>query len=379
MPARGCAGHRCARRRAADRVPTSAARSQRAPSPDLRATPPRRVADARRAPACRDPAGRCGPTRRERRAGPAARAPGRARRAEADRATAGRWSPRRRVRARVRPVRCGRSRACAPDRDAGFAATGDGSARRRRGRHARRALGRGLRDVDHGQAGEAGVRIEARLAGEAAVDDAADAGQGDAGFGDVGGQHHPAPSRRGRLQRRALFGKTEFSVQGDEIDIGCDGRRQHRAGALDLAAARQEHQHVPSLSASEDSTTRRTCCGQPRSGQASPGRAAGQSMSTAKLRPALLKRGASNQRAMRSPSRVADMMTRRRSGRRWACTSRASAAPRSPCRCRSWNSSNRIAPIPASSGSSCSMRVRMPSVTTSMRVAADTRDSRRMR
>ncbi len=72
------------------------------------------------------------------------------------------------------------------------------------------------------------------------------------------------------------------------------------------------------------------------------------------------------------PSSVADMITRRRSGRSDACTSSASAAPRSPCRWRSWNSSNRIAPMPASSGSSWIMRVRMPSVTTSMRVRADT-------
>ncbi len=102
-------------------------------------------------------------------------------------------------------------------------------------------------------------------------------------------------------------------------------------------------------------------------------------MRTGKLRPGLLIRGASSQRPIRSPSRVADITSRRRSGRRVACTSKASAAPRSPARCRSWNSSKITAPTPDSSGSPWINRVRMPSVTTSMRVAALTRDSKRMR
>ena len=60
-------------------------------------------------------------------------------------------------------------------------------------------------------------------------------------------------------------------------------------------------------------------------------------------------------------------------------TSSASARPRSPARWRSWNSSNSSAPIPANSGSSCSIRVRMPSVTTSIRLRTEIFASPRIR
>ena len=96
-------------------------------------------------------------------------------------------------------------------------------------------------------------------------------------------------------------------------------------------------------------------------------------------RPSLDSRGASRNAARRCPSRVADITTIRRSSRRPACTSRASARPRSAARWRSWNSSNSRAPMPSSSGSSWIIRVRMPSVTTSIRVRADTLFSKRIR
>ncbi len=102
-------------------------------------------------------------------------------------------------------------------------------------------------------------------------------------------------------------------------------------------------------------------------------------MRTGKLRPGLVRRGACSHCAMRSPSSVADISNSRNSGRSVACTSSASAAPRSPARWRSWNSSKMIAPMPASSASPWISRVRMPSVTTSIRVAALTFDSKRMR
>ena len=54
-------------------------------------------------------------------------------------------------------------------------------------------------------------------------------------------------------------------------------------------------------------------------------------------------------------------------------------SPRSAFRLRSWNSSKITQPMPASAESSCSMRVRMPSVTTSMRVSRLTRVSSRVR
>ena len=65
------------------------------------------------------------------------------------------------------------------------------------------------------------------------------------------------------------------------------------------------------------------------------------------------------------------MARRRRSSRRPACASSASARPRSASSERSWNSSNRIAPTPSSIGSSEIMRVNTPSVTTRMRVRGD--------
>ena len=70
---------------------------------------------------------------------------------------------------------------------------------------------------------------------------------------------------------------------------------------------------------------------------------------------------------------VADMMTRRSSGRniRWVARSMASAS--SVYMLRSWNSSKMTAETPSRVGSEIIMRHRMPSVTTSMRVAADVR------
>ena len=67
---------------------------------------------------------------------------------------------------------------------------------------------------------------------------------------------------------------------------------------------------------------------------------------------------------------VADITSSFRSSRRPCCTSRASARPRSASSERSWNSSNSTAATPSSDGSSRIRRVKMPSVTTSMRVRA---------
>lgn len=130
----------------------------------------------------------------------------------------------------------------------------------------------------------------------------------------------------------------------------------------------------PGCVAKACSTARRVC------GSSASSRRAGKcAISTGKLRPALLRRGASTKPARRSPSSVADIATMRRSSRTCACTSSASARPRSPARWRSWNSSNSSAPTCSSIGSSWISRVRMPSVTTSMRVRAEVLFSKRMR
>ncbi len=71
-------------------------------------------------------------------------------------------------------------------------------------------------------------------------------------------------------------------------------------------------------------------------------------------------------------------MTRmRRSSRKAPWVSSASARPRSASRLRSWNSSKSTAATPSSVGSSRIMRVKMPSVTTSTRVRADTFEPKR--
>ena len=82
---------------------------------------------------------------------------------------------------------------------------------------------------------------------------------------------------------------------------------------------------------------------------------------------------------MRAPSIVADITRIFRSSRRPCCASRASASPRSASSERSWNSSNSTAATPFSSGSSRIRRVNTPSVTTSMRVLADTFEPKRTR
>ena len=79
------------------------------------------------------------------------------------------------------------------------------------------------------------------------------------------------------------------------------------------------------------------------------------------------------------PRHDADIATSLRSGLKCCCASSANANPKSACRLRSWNSSNRTAAVPSSAGSPCNRRVNTPSVTTSMRVARLTRVSRRMR
>ena len=81
----------------------------------------------------------------------------------------------------------------------------------------------------------------------------------------------------------------------------------------------------------------------------------------------------------RAASSVADITRMRRSSRTSACASRHSARPRSALRLRSWNSSKITIATPSSVASRCSQRVRIPSVTTSMRVLLLVRDSSRVR
>ena len=87
----------------------------------------------------------------------------------------------------------------------------------RRGRHAGRP--RPARSVPVLQAGEAAARVVARTADLAAVDHDPDAGDGEAGLGDVGGQHHPPATRRRRGQRQVLLGERQRAEQRPDVDV----------------------------------------------------------------------------------------------------------------------------------------------------------------
>ena len=88
---------------------------------------------------------------------------------------------------------------------------------------------------------------------------------------------------------------------------------------------------------------------------------------TGKLRPSEVTTGASLINfEIGSASNVADITTIRRSSRRASRISKLRASPRSAFNERSWNSSKMMQDIPRSSGSDWIIRVRMPSVTTSI-------------
>ena len=107
-----------------------------------------------------------------------------------------------------------------------------------------------------------------------------------------------------------------------------------------------------------------------------------QVMSTGCCRPALEMIGAGSPSpksfAKRSVSAVADIASTRRSVRKFLRASRHNARPTSVGRFRSCTSSKITSPIPGSSGSFCKRRVRIPSVTTSMRVLGPIRRSSRV-
>ena len=101
--------------------------------------------------------------------------------------------------------------------------------------------------------------------------------------------------------------------------------------------------------------------------------------STGNIFPRLSTSGASRSRHKASVSMVADITSIRRSGRSTCCASRVSASATSVVRLRSWNSSKMTTETPSSPGSSTRRRTRTPSVSTSIRVPADTFCSNRIR
>ena len=82
----------------------------------------------------------------------------------------------------------------------------------------RSLVGRGLRDADGIQPRKAGVGVEARFAREAGIDHHAHAGQGDAGLGDIGGEHDAAAAIGGGLQHARLLLDRQVAVEGEDLD-----------------------------------------------------------------------------------------------------------------------------------------------------------------
>ena len=99
------------------------------------------------------------------------------------------------------------------------------------------------------EAGHAAGRVEARYPRQAGIDDHTHAVNGQAGLGDVGGQHHLALAGRRRLNGGTLRGQFQLAMQRAEQDVVAP--RQHLAQLLGHAAnlglPRQEHQQAARL------------------------------------------------------------------------------------------------------------------------------------
>ena len=103
----------------------------------------------------------------------------------------------------------------------------------------RKAGGHGLETL------HAGVRIEAQLPAEAAVDHQAHAVNGDRAFGNATGQHQLAVAvGRAAFQRIALALQGQLAMEGADLPVPEGiGVLQPFPAALDLCQSRQKHQH----------------------------------------------------------------------------------------------------------------------------------------
>jgi hypothetical protein len=120
------------------------------------------------------------------------------------------------------------------------------------GRHPSRPpgalVGRGPGVGTGHQPGEAAAGVVAGRADLAAVDHDPHTLDGEAGLGDVGGQHDPAAPGRGAGQGRVLVGDGQGSEQRAHVDLRPQpGRGQGDLRAADLARAGQEDEQVALL------------------------------------------------------------------------------------------------------------------------------------
>ncbi len=94
-----------------------------------------------------------------------------------------------------------------------------------------------------------GTGVEARRAGEPAVDDDADTLDRQRRLGDVRRQHDAAAAGRRRGQRHVLLLQRQRAGQGAHVDVRADDGAQLIGGAHDLADPRQEHEDIAGVAA----------------------------------------------------------------------------------------------------------------------------------
>ncbi|VVN31012.1 hypothetical protein PS623_04776 [Pseudomonas fluorescens] len=99
------------------------------------------------------------------------------------------------------------------------------------------------------EAGHAAARVKPRHPRQAGVDHHPHAIDGQAGFGNVGRQHHLALAAGRRLDGSTLGVQVKLAVQRAEDDVGAlaDGFLQALMDSADLGLAGQKHQQAAAL------------------------------------------------------------------------------------------------------------------------------------
>jgi len=109
----------------------------------------------------------------------------------------------------------------------------------------RALVGGGLRNAHGVEARHAGGGVEAGGAAQAAVHHHADALDGEARLGDVGGQDDLALPVRARRDGRVLLARREVAEEGVQGHVAGHVALQTRLGAPNFARAGQKDEHVP--------------------------------------------------------------------------------------------------------------------------------------
>ena len=121
-------------------------------------------------------------------------------------------------------------------------------ARRRAPRPPAPLFGRGPADLDRRQPRQAAGRFETRHARQAAIDHHPHALDGQTGFGNRGGQHQLAPSRRRRFDGAVLLGAVQPAVKRRDVHVGQPQPFPDQTrDAVNLTLPRQEDQNRPAL------------------------------------------------------------------------------------------------------------------------------------